>query len=141
MLGDSDGTLLGDSVGDLVGIFDGSSLGDSVGILPGVLNGIGTMVGREDVVLTEDNLPSHWHYLARGGDQCNGEYSLADARYYLAHACYDPKWITSSENYYYTFHPSNYTPNRYRSGSVGNGESVSIMQPTVFVGNLFIYAG
>ena len=133
--------LIGYSFGSRSGsssLFQLPNVADDVVGIAGNSNGIGTVVGREELSLTEDNLPSHWHYVASSG-QCNSEYS-ANTHYYLAKDCTDSSWISVSD-FYYVFHPNNNQPNRFRSGSVGNGESVNIMQPTVFVGNLFIYAG
>ena len=133
--------VIGYSFGSFSGyplLFQLPNVTDDVVGIAGNLNMIGSVVGREEVTLTEDNLPSHWHYIAQWSN-CNGEYS-ADTHYYLADGCTDSTWINTADNHY-LFHPNDNPPNRYRSGSVGNGESVNIMQPTVFVGNLFIYAG
>ena len=134
--------VIGYSFGSFSGyplLFQLPNVSDRVVGIGGNLNSIGTVVGMEKVTLTEDNLPPHWHYLAYGGS-CDGEYS-EDTHYYFAQSCTSSTWIVQSTDNYYWMHPNSNPPDRYRSGSVGNGSSVNVMQPTVFVGNLFIYAG
>ena len=133
--------IIGHSFGSFSGypsLFQLPNVTDDVVGIAGNLNEIGSVVGKEDVILTEDNLPSHWHYLAQS-ENCNGDSSTTS--YYLADGCFDATLI-APDNKYYAFRSSssNNPPDNWRSGSVGNGESVNIMQPTVFVGNLFIYA-
>ena len=134
--------IIGYSFGSFAGyplLFQLPNVSDHVVGINGNLNSIGTVVGSEQVTLTEDNLPSHWHYLASFDSCGNGVYDI-DTNPYLAWDCKESIWIAPSDAYY-SFRQINTAPNRYKSGTVGNGTSVNIMQPTIFVGNLFIYAG
>ena len=110
---------------------------DVIGI-SGDLNSIGTEVGSEEITLTENNLPLHSHHLATNLG-CNGD-NEGSFGGYLAVGCTNSPWISQSDNYY-TFRSQSSPPNIYRSASVGNNEPLNIMQPTAFIGNLFIYAG
>ena len=131
--------IIGHSFGSFAGyqsLFRLPNVSDHVVDIVGSVNGIGNVVGTESVTLTEDNLPSHWHYIVRYNG-CNGNNGTGG---YLAGHCTTSPWLTQSDNYY-KFRSQDRPPNRYQSGSVGNNEPLNIMQPTAFVGNLFIYAG
>ena len=103
---------------------------------------IGDIIGAENInhlseieriQLTEDNLPSHSHYIMTNGGACSSDWDAGDV--YLVDVC-------NSDDYYQLRSSSEY-PNQGQTSSVGSGQTVdiNIMQPTVFVGNLFIYAG
>ena len=99
---------------------------------------MGTVTGSESVSLNEDNLPSHWHYLAR--TVCSGAYS-SSSKPHLATYCNVGAGATFSDgNNEYTLEATHLSPTQFKSSSVGSGTPINIMQPTVFVGNLFIYA-
>lgn len=94
---------------------------------------IGSIAGTESHVLTTNELPSHTHtyqdaYFAEkitGGNLfgTNADTDL-DNQF---------RWRTPNGGY-------SDSPQDLNTGSVGNGQSFSIMQPTIFIGNLFICA-
>ena len=117
--------IIGYNFGNLSFLFGLPNATDRVIGIDGNINPIGTMKGDETVNLTEANMPPHTHYIGTIG----GNLYAQDTWSYLKVA--DP----NSYEYWYTY------PNKFKSGNgSGNSTSVNIMQPTVFVGNLFIYA-
>eukprot|EP01084_Bolivina_argentea_P158120 275485_1 len=92
---------------------------------------MGKMIGNKEISLTENNLPSHSHYLLNSG---NCATATTTSYSYLSATCFPNNWDN------YRLGSSNNIPNTLKSGTVGSGTAINIMQPTVFVGNLFIYA-
>ena len=107
----------------------------------GVDNIMGKLVGIESITLNETNIPSHWHFLVYGdtGDECKS-HTTNDSYPYLAEQCYDGSDLLTRSSDKYELKATDNYPNRLRSASIGDGEPINIMQPTIFVGNLFIYA-
>ena len=95
-------------------------------------NTLGTETGSETVTLSEANLPSHSHMLAR--NTVSGDISYSSSTYpYLA--------VSNNEgDRSYDLYATANAPNWFDSGYTGSGSAVDIIQPTVFIGNLFIYA-
>ena len=131
--------LIGYSFGNSSSLFALPDAADRVVGIDGNSNTIGTFTGNEEISLQEDNLPSHWHWLASDSG-CNSDNDFTSgSTTYLSWACADSSLISNSVNRY-SFRPNIDTePSAYQSGSVGNGTAFNIMQPTLFVGNLFIY--
>ena len=145
---------------DIISYSFGSQIGYSKGImlhkfgLPNAMdrvigvygnnNVIGAVKGNEMISLNESNIPSHWHYLAYGddGDECKGHPSSSsnETYKYLAEQCPDGSDLLDKKDDKYQLKATNNLPNRLRSSTFGNGQPINIMQPTVFIGNLFIYA-
>ena len=94
-------------------------------------------IGQVEVVLSESNLPSHWHYTAYGSDS-QGGYDEANGRIYIGGRC--TNCIYGDPNWNYNLGGTSNVPNAFRSASVGSGLPVNIMQPTIYAGNLFIFA-
>ena len=69
--------------------------------------------------------------------------NLGSSYPYLAYYCPDSAGVFSSSNNKYYLAGASTTPTQGRTTSVGGNQplSIDIMQPTAFVGNLFIYAG
>ena len=111
---------------------------DRVVGINGYGNIMGESMGNEQITLSESNLPTHFHYVLSSGF-CSGYYD-ATSRPYLAFNCNSGSGLLTNENFEYTLRATSTTSNQYRSSTVGSGTAISIMQPTVFVGNLFIYA-
>eukprot|EP01083_Nonionella_stella_P256449 878970_1 len=101
-------------------------------------NAMGYDTGRESVSLATSNIPAHYHYIINSGS-CTGGYSAA-SRPYLSKDCNVGTGLLVNENFEYQHKATANAPNQFRSASVGSGSAFSIMQPTVFVGNLFIWA-
>ena len=113
---------------------------DSVLGIKGSDHDIGEYIGSETNVLLENNIPSHFHLTARYNDvpTCPliPDNSPDD---YAAAGCLDTE--TNPIQSVQVLAPTSQVPDWGRSSSVGNGDSFSVMQPTLFVGNLFIYTG
>ena len=98
---------------------------------------MGSNVGNEEITLNSANLPSHFHFIA-ASDLCDGNYQ-AIGREYLSQTCWG---LYNDDRHYYRFGGVNDTiPNRWKSSSVGEASAISVIQPTIFIGDLFIYAG
>ena len=136
------GYSFGSEISGTVTLFGLPDAVDRVVGITGDSNLIGTMRGNEQISLTEDDLPSHWHYLVYGdnGNECTGQPSSSSYPY-LAQECTEPSGLLNDADDEYKLRATTNQPNRLQTGNVGNGTAINIMQPTVFVGNLFIYAG
>ena len=112
---------------------------DRVVGIGGTVNSMGKMTGNQSVSLSVNNLPSHSHQVMTGGN-CQGTYSATE-RPYLSQQCLSTSTGPLTYNdAKYQLRASANEPNVYTSSSVGKGAAVNVMQPTVFVGNLFIWA-
>ena len=130
---------------DIIGYTFGSS--SSLFALPNAENRVigvngdsfpfGTDTGEAEVMLSENNLPSHWHYLAYRSDS-QGGYNEANGRIYMGGRCIS--CIYGDPDYNYHLGGTSNAPDAFRSASVGSGHPVNIMQPTIYAGNLFIFA-
>ena len=109
--------------------------------IDGNSNGIGTVRGNEEITLIEDNLPSHWHYVANGG-ACTSNWASSSAPYLAQHCDFNVGLYSDGDGNIreYGLKATANEPVQFRSGSVGSGTSINIMQPTVFAGNLFVYS-
>ena len=114
---------------------------DKVVGISGSSHSIGDEIGSETASLTTDNLPSHFFYVSYSGE-CTGAYSTGLSREYLADFCgiSNNFYNGGGENYRYTLAATTATPNRYKTNSIGNGDVFDVMNPTVYAGNLFIFA-
>merc|ERR1712228_305738 len=97
---------------------------------------LGDVAGSETVTLTSSQLPSHFHYLANS-NRCTSD---ASSSRYLASSCYSGSGLLDEAEDKYQLKSVSGSPNTLRSSSIGSGNSVSLMQPTMFVGNLFVFA-
>ena len=125
--------IIGYSFGSSSSLFALPDASDRVIGVNGNSYSMGTITGNEDISLSEDNLPSHWHYVAQSGT-CSGTSFSATDRPYLSTECYDHP----ATSYVLGAKPGE--PDRFHTGSTGSTSSFNIMQPTVFVGNLFVFA-
>ena len=141
--------LLYDEIGNTFGTdglfgFALPDLTDKVVGITGTSHSIGDEVGSETAELVTANLPSHFFYLAYGGG-CSGQYDSGLSVEYLADWCatnnlFDASGCGSCENHRYTLTATTGIPNQYKTNSIGNGDSFDVMNPTVYAGNLFIFA-
>merc|ERR1712176_344958 len=97
---------------------------------------LGQEVGSETITLSSSQMPSHWHYLAND-NICDRQQSSTR---YMASSCSAGSGQLNSGDDKYQLKGRSNTPNTLRSGSSGSGSSVSVMQPTMYIGNLFIFA-
>eukprot|EP01083_Nonionella_stella_P253482 872171_1 len=95
---------------------------------------IGSQIGSDTITLNEAHLPSHYHLLI-GASGCRGYNSLT-ANNYLSIDCN----FQNDDNFHIAA-ASSTSATKGRSSTVGNNEPINVHQPTLFVGNLFIYAG
>ena len=108
---------------------------------------VGEIVNSEEneiqnVEITESNIPSHYHLMMdTANDGCKSNWGSSYP--YLAEDCHYGSNLIESWDDKYSLRSTNVAPTRGRTSSVGSSEplSIDIMQPTIFVGNLFIYAG
>ena len=132
---------------DLIGYTFGSFSGyDDIFALPNATDkilgisgnryAIGDNYGSEDQVLSENNMPAHEHYIAVSTAGGSG-YGYGSSYPYLA---FDYNF-QNDDNYRFSFFSSSYTSKVGLTGTVGGGQAFSIMQPTLFIGKMFIYAG
>ena len=99
---------------------------------------IGDSMGSETMTLSESNVPAHWHYIAR---QAACQANPGSNYPYLAYDCYSGSDLLDTGDDKYEMRAHSSVPNVFESGTgSGSGDSFNIMQPTVFIGNLFIYA-
>jgi microcystin-dependent protein len=149
-------------IGTSFGAGDGSTtfnLPDFTGKIFGTINGshpLGQTLGVEDISLSSSNIPSHTHTINHDHpsvtSSSNGSHSHTyDQRSYLQKAPYGDNTRTVWE--YDTFetrttstapahsHTVDILPFSGTSGATGSGTAFSIMQPTLFGGNIFIYSG
>ena len=136
-------TVIGYSFGNQIsGTVNEFALPDASDRIVGVQgsNMVGKVVGNETISLKEDNLPSHFHYLMNP-HICQGNYN-ATSRPYLAEYCDTTTGVITSDSREYNLQAVSTSdmPGRYRSSSIGSGTAISIMQPTLFIGNLFVFA-
>eukprot|EP01084_Bolivina_argentea_P137402 241983_1 len=129
--------VIGQSFGSFSGypsLFALSDARDRVVGISGSNHHIGTEIGREAVVLNTNQLPSHAHFVMWDGV---GLYDVESVNpmqgNHFARECPYPQNIF--------FSSTNNIPNILSSSSVGSANNVSVMQPTNYVGNLFIYSG
>ena len=120
-------------------------LTDKVIGISGISHEMGDILGSETetFTLSQANIPTHYHWMANSGG-CTGDYS-SSTRPYLADYCRIDDYSSTSgggENYRYEIGATLATPNQYRTSEIGSGSSVTldIMNPTVYAGNLFIFA-
>lgn len=130
--------------------------GKTLGIAGGT-HGLGSSTGDETRTLSTSNLPSHSHTInhnhpsttsGSGGDNfiSEGEYGLikrstgSNTIAQTDNTSGEPDLVAAPGSWSHTHSTS--TPWHYgSSGSTGSNQSFSIMQPTAFLFNVFIYAG
>ena len=118
------------------------NLPDFTGKVPGIISNTypeTTNIGTASTTLTETNIPSHYHFISNSGD-ATGYYS-SSSRPYLATEVSVGSGLISNDNSEYQLRATASLPNYYRSSTIGSGSSFSIMQPTLFAGNIFVFAG
>ena len=137
----------------LIGSSFGSSLNSSLFMLPngtnnvmGIVSGsnghnMGTVSGQETITLSQEQMPSHNHHMMPEGSICQANMGLQNAASYpyLATWC-DSAGYTGDESRRYYLTRTNSIPNTALTGPAGNGNSIDIMQPTIYAGNLFVFA-
>merc|ERR1739845_132958 len=92
---------------------------------------LGDTVGSETITLSSSQMPSHFHYLANDND-CNAQDSSAR---YMASSCSFGSGLLNTGDDKYQLKgrsSSSNVPNVLRSSSVGSGNSINIMQPTMY---------
>ena len=119
------------------------NLPDFRGKVPGAISTTypaSTAIGSYQTSLTLNNIPTHYHFVSNGGD-AQGYYS--SSRPYLARSVYNSAGtgLLTNENFEYQLRATASGPNYFRSSSVGTDSSFSIMQPTLFGGHVFVFAG
>ena len=132
VLGNSFGSFHGDST--IFGLPDSK---DKILGIYGTNHNIGDSMGSETIALNESNVPSHWHYIAYSGE-C--EANPSESYPYLADDCYRGSGLLNAGDDKYELKAHSSVPNTHRTNTgSGTGASFNIMQPTLFVGNLFVY--
>ncbi len=89
---------------------------------------IGVTIGEESHTLTVDEIPSHAHDIARTTSRLFGEFGFGGLNNIMSGD--KPSVITNV-----TTNKTQYIQN------TGGGRPHNIMQPTIFIGNTFIYSG
>eukprot|EP00299_Pterocystis_sp_00344_P001678 c11549_g1_i1.p1 GENE.c11549_g1_i1~~c11549_g1_i1.p1 ORF type:complete len:262 (-),score=36.91 c11549_g1_i1:9-794(-) len=101
---------------------------------------MGTMTGEEKHALTTPEGPRHSHLLA--SDPAGGVMYPGDQVYLRNYMIVG--WGTlGNENFEYQLRGNSGgpPPSQFKSSESGEGQPHNVMQPTVFLGNLFVYAG
>ena len=103
---------------------------------------LGEQTGSETITLSIAQLPSHAHYLVNDAGDCEANSAISNAGTYpyMSYQCADSGTVGDSSRRY-SLARSSQLPNTYVSGYSGSYSSINIMQPTIYAGNLFVYAG
>eukprot|EP01084_Bolivina_argentea_P061045 111566_1 len=109
--------------------------GKVIGIIDELKYNIGDIMGNENIVLGINNMPQHDHFMVSSNDNGYRGGYLDGIYSYLA----DDWNVTNGLKY--QLKATNTMPNVFRSSNAGLGENVNVMQPTIFMGNLFVFAG
>eukprot|EP01083_Nonionella_stella_P142032 438641_1 len=105
----------------------------------GVMGVIGSVhqmnenVGNETHELSESEVPEHYHYIASTPSSSS---CFQGSGSYLSEACVVPE---QKSDYYFDW--SLNPPTQYQTSTIGGNQFFSVMQPTKFIGNLFMYSG
>ena len=99
-------------------------------------NIIGDKIGQQSMNLDTDHIPKHSHLTIHNG-QCSNTHGFSESQPYLVAGC----GFMKDTVYAYSLQTTSSAPDAVRTSDVGEGKSFQLYQPTVFVGNLFIYAG
>jgi len=128
--------VLGYTYGNGSGESASFSLPDGASRVLGISSGEhedGTVIGSESVTLNEANLPSHSHVMFSNPPSCS------------PHSNYSGSFVSWCRNqgdfFDYGIFVTHVNPTMGITSAVGGDESFSVVQPTIFIGNLFIYAG
>ena len=137
---------------DVVGYsFDASLANTSLFKLPNPLNKVigihgeshsmGDTIGNETIILSEEQLPNHSHFIASDSDCEQSIYGQTLENIggypYLAWRCVYPNNFHNN----YMLQTNVGVPNTFETSNTGNSHSLNVIQPTVYIGNLFIYTG
>eukprot|EP01083_Nonionella_stella_P174981 608004_1 len=118
---------------NLISYFRVPDARDSVVGVIGSVHSMGERIGNETHSLSEREMPEHIHYYIDDG--CCGECGTPQTGPYIGRGC------TQSHYYaYYLERSATFSTTTYTSQS-GANESFSLMQPTKFIGNLFVHSG
>eukprot|EP01083_Nonionella_stella_P187486 689041_1 len=109
---------------------------DAVMGIIGSGHGISEEVGNETHVLSESEMAQHAHYFGSGASNgnCYGNMGSGSS---LSQSCSD----VGSPDYSYRLQRSTSTPSIWQTGVIGANQPFSLMQPTKFIGSLFVYSG
>ena len=112
---------------------------DTVLGISGSIHSISTQIGEESIILNVDNIPKHDHFIATSYNS-SGYYDEINYPYLAQTGTYNSGLLTEMDDRY-ELRAQTYEPNIFKSSSVGNSTGLNIIQPTTFIGNLFIYSG
>eukprot|EP01083_Nonionella_stella_P227448 806960_1 len=105
---------------------------DTVMGVVGSVHSLGQHIGNETYRLSESEMPEHIHYFV--GDHSTNSCG-AGSGVYITRSCEE------SSNFNYAFEKTDAFQTEFQTSVGGSGESFSLMQPTKFIGNLFVYSG
>eukprot|EP01084_Bolivina_argentea_P068231 124167_1 len=97
---------------------------------------IGDKIGKANMSLNIENIPQHSHWIARNG-QCSNAHGYSQDQPYLSKSC----GLLKNSVYAYSLATTTSSPDSIPTSDVGSGHSFELYQPTIFMGNLFVYAG
>ena len=92
---------------------------------------LGEERGSETVTLSTANIPRHTHFLMK--NVVSGDLGYTSSRPYLARS-------NNEGDRSYDLYNTALTPDNTIVGYTGSGSAVNIVQPTIHIGHLFIYA-
>ena len=96
----------------------------------------GDKIGKDNITLGINNIPSHSHLMVHNG-ACSNTHGYSQSQPYLTSDC----GLFAEGLYAFSLTTTSSLPDAVPTSNIGNGESFELYQPTLFVGNLFIYAG
>eukprot|EP01083_Nonionella_stella_P110760 324330_1 len=136
--------VIGHSFGAFPGYPSLFQLPDAQNRIQGIIGSnhtMGDVVGNEQMQLNETQLPSHYHYVAAHSD-CNGKGPSGNL--YISSSCWNAAYMYPYSDvdygkYHLTLVPS--TPTFGQTSVSGSNETINVMQPTIYTGNVFIYSG
>ena len=114
-----------------------ASIGTGTGLTSRIL---GASTGSELMTLTTNELPAHHHSGSTVSSNTNGQQATESNLKSLSNIYSSQTGITLSNTGNHA-HTISSDGEHYISTDTGNGNSFSVFQPTLFIGNVFIYAG
>eukprot|EP01083_Nonionella_stella_P064964 169824_1 len=120
---------------DGIGHYDYFRVPDARDTVMGVVGSVhpmGQRIGNETHHLSESEMPEHVHYFVNDGSVAKCDGNQPSTWPFIARTCLE------SHVYAYFFQRSSTFGTSFHTSQSGASQSFSLMQPTKFIGNLFV---